>query len=224
MNLNTKNNEIKAFIFDVDGTMINPHEGLIECLKHTVNELNLSKLSDDIFDSFIGPPIQNSFQKYYNLSLDEAKNVRDVFRKFYEKDEYLYKAYVYDGIFEFLDLLKEKNIKIGVATYKREDYALKLLKYFKIDKYCDAICGSDFDNKLTKFDIIKNCLKKLKIENPQNTVMIGDTCFDSMAAKDLNMSFVCCTYGFGFKCQNEIDNSLNIFVANDAKDLVNIFK
>ena len=47
--------------------------------------------------------ISKEFQKYYNLSDDEAKKARDIFRGFYQKDEYLFKAYVYNGI---VDLLK----------------------------------------------------------------------------------------------------------------------
>ncbi len=219
MGLNIQNNKIKAFIFDVDGTIINPHEGLIECVKAAIKKLNFEMLSDDVLNTFIGPPIQNSFQKYYNLSEIEAKRARDVFRSFYEKDEFLFKAYVYNGIMDLLKLLKERNIQIGIATYKREDYAVKLLKHFDIAQYCDKICGADFENKLTKLDIIKNCMKSLNINNPSDAIMVGDTCFDGFAANELKMDFICCTYGFGFKSQDEIDKHKNIFVANDVSDI-----
>ena len=58
---------IRHVIFDVDGTMINPHEGLVECVKATIKKLNYKMLDEEVLNSFIGPPIQNSFQKYYNL-------------------------------------------------------------------------------------------------------------------------------------------------------------
>lgn len=214
-----KHTKARYIIFDVDGTMINPYDGLSECVKATIKALNFEMLSDDVVNTFIGPPIQNSFQKYYNLSDIEAKRARDVFRSFYEKDEYLFKAYVYNGIMDLLKLLKEKHIKIGIATYKREDYAIKLLKHFDIACYCDAICGADFENKLTKMDIIKNCMKSLNINNPSDAIMVGDTCFDGFAANELKMDFICCTYGFGFKSQDEIDQHKNIFVAHKASDI-----
>lgn len=210
-------------VFDVDGTMINPHEGLIECVKATIKKLNYKMLDDEVLNSFIGPPIQNSFQKYYSLSDDDAKKARDIFRGFYQKDEYLFKAYVYNGIVDLLKYLKENNIKTGIATYKREDYAIKLLEHFDLAKYCNSICGSDFENKLSKTDIIKNCMKSLGVDNPNDTIMIGDTAFDGFAANELGMNFICCTYGFGFKTQNEIAQCKNIFVANDACELLKFF-
>lgn len=208
-------------IFDVDGTMINPHEGLAQCVKATIEKLNYKMLDDDIVNSFIGPPIQNSFKKYYNLSNIEAKTARDIFRSFYEQEQYLFKAYVYDGIMDLLQILKQQNVKIGIATYKREDYAIKLLEYFDIAKYCDVICGADFENKLTKSEIIKKSMKGLGIDNSKDAVMIGDTAFDGFAANELGMNFICCTYGFGFKTQNEINQHKNIFVAQTPKDIIN---
>lgn len=214
---------IRHVIFDVDGTMINPHEGLVECVKATIKKLNYKMLDEEVLNSFIGPPIQNSFQKYYNLSDDEAKKARDIFRGFYQKDEYLFKAYVYNGIVDLLKYLKENSIKTGIATYKREDYAIKLLEHFDLAKYCNSICGSDFENKLSKTDIIKNCMKNLDIDNSNDTAMIGDTAFDGFAANELGMNFICCTYGFGFKTQDEIDKYNNVFVANDACELLKFF-
>ena len=66
-------------------------------------------------------------------------------------------------------------------------------------------------------------MKNLDIDNSNDTVMIGDTAFDGFAANELGMNFICCTYGFGFKTQDEIDKYNNVFVANDACELLKFF-
>ena len=71
--------------------------------------------------------------------------------------------------------------------------------------------------------VIKKCMKSLGIDNANDTIMIGDTEYDGFAANELGMNFICCTYGFGFKTQNEIAQYKNIFVANDACELLKFF-
>lgn len=188
----------KAIIFDVDGTLINPEEGVCRAVNYVIQKHGLLSISENDLKAFNGPPIHKSFKKHYNITDNEINALVESFRNRY-KNEDLFFAYVYPGIYNLLDKLVEKGYKIGIATYKRQDYANKLMKHFSFDEYASAICGSDADNKLTKKDIIVNCLKELEIDDYSQSIMIGDSDNDAIAARNLGIDFLGVTYGFGFK-------------------------
>lgn len=203
----------KTVLFDLDGTLMDTSEGLVCSIDDTIDFFNLTPLSMEIKKSFIGPPVIKSFKKTYNLTDEKSIEISNYFREIY-KNKYLLKAKVYDGIFELLDLLRENNKKIAIATYKRDDYAKMLLSHFKIDKYCDFIQGADFENRLTKSDIVKICIDELKADT-SNTVLIGDSISDFIGAKENNIDFIGVSYGFGI-----FDKNLKVINKNSVNELM----
>ena len=146
-------NKYKALLFDLDGTLLDTSEGIISSVKYAIECTGLEPLSDDKIKSFIGPPIQNTFRKFYNLNDEETSKISAIFRERYSTVDLL-KAKLYDSVLETLEILKNEGYVIGIATYKREDYAKNIVEYFGISQFCDVIEGSDFAGKLTKADII----------------------------------------------------------------------
>ena len=57
-------------VFDVDGTLLDTTEGVLASVKYTIDKMGFEPLSEDVLKTFIGPPIQDSFAKAYNLSGD----------------------------------------------------------------------------------------------------------------------------------------------------------
>ncbi len=192
----------KHVIFDLDGTLLDTTEGILKSVKETVSYFNLPELEDKIIQSFIGPPIQNSLEKYYGLSGKKLQEATDYFRKVYSQKNLLY-AKVYNGIFDLFQYLKDNGIINSIATYKREDYAIKLLKSFHFDNYTDIYYGADNFNKLKKDDIIRKCIEKGGIDNYSEILMIGDTIHDAIGAENIGVDFLAVTYGFGFKKEEE---------------------
>ena len=211
-----------SVIFDVDGTLLDGTEGIINSVKYTIKQLDLPELSNEELISFVGPPIQNSVKQKYGLNDEEAQTFANIFRKKYADGDVLL-AEVYDGIYELLDYLKANNHKLGVATYKREDYAINLMKHFKFDKYFDSICGADNENKLTKFDILVNCKNAISSDNSE-MIMIGDSFHDAEAAEKLGVKFIGVTYGFGFKLKKDVDEYPNIFSADTPYEIIEFLK
>lgn len=188
---------IKNVLFDLDGTLIDTTDGVLESVRFTIDKMQLVELKKEELLGFIGPPIYESFRKAYGLSDVEAQRATDIFRGYY-KDNALYNANVYNGVINLLQTLINKGTNIGVATYKREDYALKILHYFCIDRYCEVMHGADNNNKLKKADIITRCVEELGATT-QETIFIGDTEYDYVGARAADVPFVGVTYGFGFK-------------------------
>lgn len=211
-------------IFDVDGTLLDTAEGVIEAVRKTMKSEGLEIPSEEILRTFIGPPIQNSFQKAYHLDEESVQKLAVVFRNYYKQDEYLLKARPYDGIYKVCQELINEEVKIGVATYKRQDYADKIVRHFGFGDYTDDIYGADNENRLKKVDIIRLCLKHMRCEDFKDAVMIGDSDNDALGAAEVGIDFIGVTYGFGFKDRKDIDPYSNVGYAKTPLELLDILK
>ena len=198
-----------AVIFDLDGTLLDTSEGLWRSVSYAIEAMKLPKISPEVMRTFIGPPIQKSFARVYGLDEKEAGAAADLFRNRY-KDKDILLAKPYDGIFEAIRSLSDAGVRSAVATYKRQDYAEKILVHFGFDRVCDAICGSDFEGKLTKKDIIENAIRQLGVFDKKRAVMVGDSDNDAIGAAETGVDFIGVTYGFGFATGEDIDEYANI--------------
>ncbi len=185
-------------LFDLDGTLLDTSEGIKKSVEHTLRQLNLPALSDEVIRTFVGPPINRSLQQTFHLNDEETAHATAVFRDLY-KNQYLFYAEAYQGIPELLDALRAAGYKLAVATYKREDYAVMVLEKFDLFRRFDVVKGCDFESKLTKTDIVKLALKELGCQDPKNAALVGDTVHDQTGAAACGMDFIAVTYGFGFK-------------------------
>lgn len=207
-------------LLDLDGTLMDTEEGIIQCMKDTIIELGLEPVSDELMASFIGPPIAHSFERIYGVDTETGIKYSNIYRERY-KGEYLFQASIYDGMMDLLKVLKDNGVAIGVATYKREDCAVELLNGVGIGEYCNIIRGSDFDNTLSKQRIIELCIEA--IDCPLDKVlMIGDTHHDGGGAKSAGVDFLAVTYGFGFKKgdTSEVSEFNPVFVADTVPDII----
>jgi phosphoglycolate phosphatase len=212
----------QLIIFDLDGTILDTTEGVIESVLYAIKQYKLPMCNDETLKSFAGPPMQDSFKRVYNFDSGKAKEAADMFREHYKHENVLH-AKPYPGILELFHELKQWQYTIAVATYKRFDYTLKILKHFGFAGYCDSINGSDFENSRSKEDIIKLCIKETGITNKTKIVLIGDSEYDAVGANEVGIDFIGVTYGFGFKTAEDVMRYSNVGYANSVRKLRDIF-
>lgn len=209
-----------AVVFDLDGTLMDTAPGVLSAVKYTIATMGIRPLERQTILKFIGLPVKHSFIKYCGLTEKEAARATGIFRDRYSNVDLL-GANVYDGIFAILNQFKSRNIKIGVATYKREDYAVRLLQQKGIAQYCQAIKGADDLGIKSKRDILLECLYCLEIEEPCQAVLVGDTQHDSEGAAQAQVNFIGVTYGYGFKGVKDVpQNSLTLGAAQCPADIL----
>ena len=213
--------QFKAVAFDLDGTILDTSAGILASIKHTIQKFGLKPLEEDQLRRFIGPPIQNSFAKYYGLEGSALKEAAAVFRDRY-KTEDLLKAVPYEGIYDVFEALCQNGIKLVIATYKREDYAVALLQHFEFHKYTNIMCGSDFEGSLQKKDILENALRSAGISDYGEAVMVGDTDNDAVGAESIGAAFIGVTYGFGFRTKRDVYQFRAVGAADRPRELIEI--
>ena len=186
-------------IFDLDGTLLDTSEGIFNCVRYVECNLGLQPIETEQLKVFIGPPPKEMYRKVYGLSEEMSSQAVDFHRE-YGNLKAVYEAEVYEGIVEVLQWLKERKYLIGVATLKREKTAKKILEIHNLSQYFDIICGMNDKESLTKKELIVNMLKKY---NVSSAVLIGDTIYDYLAAKESGIEFLPVCYGFGYKNVDE---------------------
>lgn len=209
-------------IFDLDGTLLDTTEGVVESVRYAARELGYPKAPEEELQKFIGPPIQQSFVSYYGADEKQAQEAADIFREYY-KTKALLKAVPYAGIYDLCEMFKQRGIRMAVATYKREDYARILLAHYHFDAYCAPIYGADNENKLKKEDIVERCMKDMK-GTKEDTVLVGDTKGDASAAEKRGISFLGVTYGFGFQNAEDVNEYPNIGAARSPLEIADIIR
>lgn len=212
---------IKNVIFDLDGTLLDTTEGILESARFAACEMGFGELPHETMLKFIGPPIQQSFIRYYGVSAENAQKAATIFRDYY-KSKALFKAVPYPGIYDACAKLLENGVKLAVATYKREDYAVMLLEHFLFDRYCHPMHGADHFNVLKKEDIVQLCQREMGCF-PEESVLVGDTEHDATGAYKANTPFMAVTYGFGFKLGEDLNLKCRLVgIANTPMQIADI--
>lgn len=190
---------MKNMFFDLDGTLIDSSEGITKAAEYALNYYGVKVENRKNLKKFIGPPIYDSFSKYYNFDKEKSKQAVSKFREYYSKIGIL-ESRLYDGIKELLRDLYEGGNNLIIATSKPQVFTERILAIHQIDKYFKFICGATLDGSLIdKADIIKCGIDELNIVNKEECIMVGDTKFDIIGAKENNMNSIGVMYGFGSK-------------------------
>lgn len=180
MHLGRIGNNIKAFLFDLDGTLVDSANQIFEAVDLARTELKYTSAPDRFIYSKIGLPAKDLFEDL-DLSESELSNAVKLFRYNLSRIK-LSKDDLFSGVLDILELLTQKGIKLGVATNKPTALAIQSLSDSGIHNYFDFVFGADNHPPKPDPAIILKCLDLMLIE-PHKAVMIGDRIEDVLAAK-----------------------------------------
>lgn len=196
-------------LFDVDGTLTDSGEGITKSVQYTLEKYGIEETNLENLRKFIGPPLIDSFERYYGFSKEESIRARNIFNERYQPIGWMENR-PYDGVTEVLDKLYQAGIMLGVATSKPEGVANKVLEYFDLKKYFSVICAAP-NNGLNgeKAGRIKAAIEEAKALGcpAQNVIMVGDTRFDVLGAHECNIPCVGVTWGFCVEGEFEACNT-----------------
>ncbi len=187
----------KTVLFDLDGTLTDPGEGITNSVAFALQKWGITVNDKTELYPFIGPPLSESFQKYYGFSEEDSIKAVYCYREYFSVKG-LYENKVYDGVTEMLAALKELGIRIVLATSKPEPYAIEILKHFDLHRYFDCIAGATMDESRNKKDeVITYALDTFGITDKESTVMVGDRHHDILGAKKNGIDSIGVLYGYG---------------------------
>ncbi|WP_312047893.1 HAD hydrolase-like protein [Anaerotignum sp.] len=177
-------------IFDLDGTLTDSAEGVIRSAQHMQEKMGLSKWADEDLKFIVGPPLIKTFTEDFQMNQEDAQRALGFFRERYATVG-LFENKVYEGIPEMLEELKKKGKCLAVATSKKEETAVRILKHFEIDGYFDI-----------KAKVIEYVLETLGAKK-EDAIMVGDRKFDVEGAHLVGIPCIAVEFGYGDRAEFE---------------------
>lgn len=207
----------KVILFDLDGTLTDPGLGITNSVAYALRHYGIEPDSRESLYPFIGPPLADSFIRYYGFTPEKAMEAISVYREYF-RDKGLYENEVYEGVRELLENIKASGRKIVLATSKPEEFSVRILEHFDLMKYFDVVAGASMDEKRNKKgDVIAYAMEKGGFTN-EDTVMIGDREHDIFGAKENGLDSIGVLYGYGDR--EELQNAGADYIAETVKDIL----
>ena len=207
----------KYVLFDLDGTITDPFEGITASIIYALDKFGISVPDRNELAAFIGPPLVDSFSKYYGFSHGCSLAAVGYYREYYGKKG-IFECTLYDGIADLFHRLKDSGTKVIIATSKPEHFAVKLMKHFGLDSCFESICGATMDEKRSnKDEVIRYALDRNGITDTDECIMVGDRKYDVLGAKAAGIKSVGVLYGYGSR--EEMNVSAPDFIAESIAEL-----
>lgn len=187
-----------TLLFDLDGTLTDSQEGIINCLLFALERLRCSSPPDRaVLAGVIGMPLKECFRTA--LATDDPDVLSEAVALYRSRfsTEGKYENSVYPGIPEALDFFRTRQARLFVATSKPEGFSREILGYFGLAPYFDGIYGSMLDGRLeSKTDLIAHLIDRERLD-PSDIVMIGDRKYDIAGGRANRTATAGVLWGYG---------------------------
>ena len=210
----------KYYFFYLDGTLTDPGIGITNAVMHALKAYGITVEERSSLYTFIGPPLKDSFMKYFDFSEEQASEAIVHYREYFSTKG-LYENEMYEGIPKILEELKAGGLHLVLATSKPDEFSIRILKHFGIFDYFEFIAASTMDEKRTsKAEVIAYALESLNITDKSEVLMIGDREHDIIGAKMNGLKSAGVLYGYGNL--RELEAAGADYIVKSPKDLLSI--
>lgn len=170
--------KINTLLFDLDGTLINTNELIIQSFRHTFAAHGLSVADEEIYRYF-GKPLHDQFALFAPGQEDQ---LIAIYRQFnWEMHDRLTQGF--PGIDALLAELTERGYRLAIVTSKIRPLVQKGLRLFNLEQYFPLlVCSEDTTEHKPHPAPVQKALDLLGVDN-QATAMIGDSPYDLLAGK-----------------------------------------
>ena len=204
-------------LFDLDGTLTDPAEGITNSVAYALDKYGIEVADKSTLNVFIGPPLSESFRKYFKFSILQSVDAVTKYREYYH-DRGIFENRLYEGITELLATLKDAGKCVIMATSKPTVFAERIADHFDFRKYFDIIVGSELDGtRIDKAEVIKEALRQAGDPSPERCIMIGDRLHDVVGAKKTGLPCIGVLYGYGSR--EELEEAGADMIAETVNDL-----
>ena len=184
-----------SVLFDLDGTLIDNSEGIMNGYKYALEKLGRAGEADALPNDIIGPPLRLTFASRYGMDDAQAEEAVRIYREFFRPIG-VYQSVAYPYVEDMLRRLQEAGVGIFLATSKAKVFAETILNHLGLIKYFDGVVGSELDGRMdNKRDIIEHIMSGM-LKPGQTAVMAGDRYHDAKGAQEAGMDAIVALWGF----------------------------
>ncbi len=207
----------KIIIFDLDGTIADSKPGITKSVQYALAKLNIVENDLDKLEIFVGPPLKESFMKYYNMDEDTSIKAYMYYREYYT-DKGIFENELYKGVLDMLKLLKRNNKRLYIATSKPKLFADKVINQFNLEPYFELVEGNNINGTIdSKAEIIKSVIASINNVRLRDIIVVGDRKYDILGAKENGVDSIGVKYGYAV--DKELEITKPTFLVEDIKEL-----
>lgn len=192
----------QAALLDLDGTLLDSIPDLAHAANAMRIELGMPALHIDVVATFVGKGVDNLVRRALAGSLHAPDPEPEAFERartsFYRHYHLVNgdKATVFDGVIEGLKAMREQGLKLAVVTNKPTEFTLPLLERTGLSGFFqEVVCGDTCVRRKPDPDQMFYACERLGV-TPQQTVAIGDSVNDALAARAAGMRVLAVPYGY----------------------------
>ena len=179
-------NSVKNLIFDLDGTLIDSSDGVVEAINYSFEKMGLPKQETRLLKSYIGYPLSVVYRELSDAPVEE------LYRHFQVKaaESVVASTVPLPGVNETLEVLAKTGYKMAIGTTKIKRHTVGIIeKLGWTDYFCANVGGDEVEKVKPAPDIFELTLKRMK-GSTANSIVVGDTVNDLHSAKSAGMRMV----------------------------------
>lgn len=189
----------KYVLFDLDGTLTDSQDGILNSIEYMLNFYGIRAESRDALRPWLGPPLKESLMKYYGFSEEKALEGVGKYREYFDRKG-IFENRVYPGVVPLLEALTAGGHRLYLATSKPEIASRRIMEHFDLAGYFTYIGGaSQDDSRVRKADVIRYVLDTCNITDLSQVIMVGDREHDVYGAQKNRLETIGVLYGYGSK-------------------------
>ena len=188
---------MRSFLFDLDGTLTDPREGITRSIAHALERMGVAPPGPEELTFAIGPPLRESLARLLGTDARDAVERALAFYRERFADVGLFENAPYDGIDATLAALRAAGARLYVATSKPEVYARRIVERFGLAAHFEEVHGCELDGtRENKRELLAHLLPRHGIACA-SCAMIGDRGVDMIAARHHGLRAVGALWGYG---------------------------
>ncbi len=130
---------ITHICFDLDGTLVDSKDTILESTKSALDKLNISyDIPVDAFTNMIGMHFVEIFEEL-KINVPDFEKFISIYKALYF--DFMDSSYLYPGVHQTLQYLNENNIKVSLLTTKVQDQAEKIIDHFNLRSSFNYLMG-----------------------------------------------------------------------------------
>ncbi len=209
----------RYIFFDLDGTLTDSKEGIFNCLRYAFEKLGAPVPPEETLVSFIGPPLQDSFQRFCGFDQEQARRAIGYFRERYAAKGRFENAAA-PGMPELCARLKDRGYVLALASSKPEEMCIPICGQFGFTPSLEVITGSPPVGDWDKSDVIRETMRRLGLTEADRdaVLMVGDRKFDVLGAAACGIGCVGVEF-FGYAAPGELADAGAVAVVQTPEAL-----
>ena len=212
--------DIKAVLFDLDGTLLDTHDMILASFRHATQEVLGHSFPEDVLMAKVGQPLETQMRDFTDDEVLQRRLLESYRTYNHAVHDQMVKPF--DGIVEMLEALREAGLAMGVVTSKRHALAARGLEVCGLGRFMSCVVGPD-DFPAHKPDpgpVVFGC--QLLGVQPAECVYVGDSPFDIQAGNAAGCRTIAAPWGMfaldALKAQAPAE------IAADPIDVVRLLK